>query len=488
MGTMDFGGLRKLLHRKSPEILAPLPLLTIAAGFICADKSDMVPGHLQAFYIGGVSVIWRYSSDEDCWLGVPNSGIAGTFGAGSCGEFRAMSAPGGVQNITATGGSTTTLSTSLTLAMSLKGCKVRAIAGPGAGYEGTITDNTLGANGILTVSVASGVAFTAATVFNLFAGALWFLNAGTPGFAVYDLATNAWTQRSVTGLPAWAVEGQLVGTGSAASNEGLGFVNGTASAGGASTLTDAAKAWPVNGWANFQVRIKSGTGAGQVRSIASNTATVLTVSAAWTTNPDATSIYVIEGNDDYLYLAGNNVVTLYRYAISANTWATLAPVAARPGGLSAGGSLDWIDGVPDWQEAAASIYGAHYGTIIHQNGRYLYSFRGGATSILDVYDIAANTWISTIPYGGQFETFTTGSCAVDIAGQIYIQKEATGRVFKFDVAQHRLDPFFVSPIPQSTVLLGDKMMIQTYRDATSVGRYLYSLAHTSANFIRVFLV
>ncbi len=41
--------------------------------------------------------------------------------------------------------------------------------------------------------------------------------------------------------------------------------------------------WTVNQWSNSQVRITAGTGAGQVKTIASNTATALTVSAAWGT-------------------------------------------------------------------------------------------------------------------------------------------------------------------------------------------------------------
>lgn len=56
--------------------------------------------------------------------------------------------------------------------------------------------------------------------------------------------------------------------------------------------------------------------------------------------------------------------------------------------------------------------------LVHQNGRYLYSFRGGASNVLDVYDIAANTWISGIAYGQQMETFTAGSCSVDLDGEL----------------------------------------------------------------------
>lgn len=490
--TVSFDKLRKLIHRKTPEILAVLPAgNTIAGGFIVSDKNNIVPGHDSTFYVGGVSVIWRYNADEDAWMQVPNSGIVGTFGAGSCGEYRAISAPGGVQVLTATGGTTTTIVTNLTLASNLAGCRVRVVAGPGAGYVGNVLYNTVGANSTITFETPSGVAFTAATQFELFAGSLWFFNAGagTVGFAVYDVATNAWTQRSVTGIATtWATDGQLVGVSSASSNAGAGFVNGTASAGAGTTLTDAAKTWPANGWTNFQVRIISGTGAGQIRTIASNTGTVLTVSAAWTTNPDATSVYVIEGNDDHIYLSGNNVVTLYRYTVSTNTWATLSPVAARAAAQGAGGTLDWVDNVPAWQETSLGVYGNHYlTTIIRQNGRYLYSFRGAGTNALDVYDIAANTWISTLAYGNQQETFTTGSCSIDAAGIIYVQKENLGRIYKFDVNRHRLDPCFLYPWPEAAVLAGDKMFIQTFSEG-GTGRWLYTLAHTRAELSRVFLV
>lgn len=73
---------------------------------------------------------------------------------------------------------------------------------------------------------------------------------------------------------------------------------GTASAGGAATLTDADKSWTVNEWAGYEVAIYDGTGAGQYRTVQSNTATVLTVSVAWTTEPDDTSKYVIKDTTD----------------------------------------------------------------------------------------------------------------------------------------------------------------------------------------------
>ncbi len=477
--------LKRLLHKKTPELCNSNPAGNTAAGtFIVSDKSDIVPGKKQTYFVGGASAIWNYYADEDAWIAIPPSGIAGTFAAGSCGDFRAISAPGGAITLTATAGTTTTLTTNLTITRDIVGSQIRAVGGTGSGYIGTVASVTLGPNAIITVTPASSVAFSATTQFQFFSGSLWFFNAGTVavGFAVYDIATNTWTQRSVTGLPtAWGTEAQLVSTPSSSSNNGLGFVNGTASAGATSTITTGFT-FLLNQWTNYQIRIISGTGAGQIRTISSNTAganSVITVSSAWTTVPDATSVFRIEGNDDFFYLLGNNAVTMYRYSISGNTWTTLSPTAARAGALAAGGTADWIDAVADssWTSGA---YPNHYTTtLICQNGRYIYSFRGGGTSTLDVYDIAANTWISNILYGNQNETFTTGSCAVDGNGMIYIMKEATGRIYKFDVALNELQPFTTSPVPQGAAVVGDKMFLQRYIDGATTITYLYMLAQNS---------
>jgi hypothetical protein len=72
------------------------------------------------------------------------------------------------------------------------------------------------------------------------------------------------------------------------------IAQGTATAGAATTLTDSGQSWTTNEWANYELVIYEGTGAGQYRTISSNTATALTVSAAWDTNPDTTSKYKIK--------------------------------------------------------------------------------------------------------------------------------------------------------------------------------------------------
>ena len=68
---------------------------------------------------------------------------------------------------------------------------------------------------------------------------------------------------------------------------------GIATAGTVNGITDTAKDWPVNGFTNLVVEITEGKGKGQIRRIASNTATVLTVDPVFAVAPDKTSQYRI---------------------------------------------------------------------------------------------------------------------------------------------------------------------------------------------------
>jgi hypothetical protein len=89
----------------------------------------------------------------------------------------------------------------------------------------------------------------------------------------------------------WALSGVRQVEGAATSGQ----LTGTATAGGASTLTDGGASFQTtnNGLAGVPVCIIAGTGEGQERIIQSNTGTQLTVSSAWSTQPDATSVYLI---------------------------------------------------------------------------------------------------------------------------------------------------------------------------------------------------
>jgi hypothetical protein len=58
-------------------------------------------------------------------------------------------------------------------------------------------------------------------------------------------------------------------------------------------LVDTTKAWDIDEWVGYYIRIVAGEGAGQRRTVDSNTATVITVTSEWGVPPDATSVYQI---------------------------------------------------------------------------------------------------------------------------------------------------------------------------------------------------
>ena len=485
--------LRKLLHRKSPEYCTPSPAGNTGAGvFITGDKTGLFSKHDGVVLVQGVNSVWNYNPDEDSWMQLPNSGAGGTFGAGSCGCLHPRGMVGGANTVTVNAaGTTTTLRIAPTLVRNLAGVKIRVLSGTNSGYEGTITANTVGAaNCTLTVTPAAAANFDATSVITIYSGSLWFVNAGTTSITVYDRATNSWTAKSASGAPATlGTDAVLVPTPGLSSNNGQGFVTGTSSGGnGATTLNDTSKNWADANWTGYQVRIAGGTGAGQIRAISFNTITSLGISANWTVAPDATSTYVIEGNDDYIYLLGNSNATLYRYSIGGNSWSTLAPGAARAGSPGTGCSGSWIDTVTasDWRDGS---YGAVNvaGTLRRQLGRYIYSFQGGGTSSLHVYDIAGNTWI-TQTYSGQAETFSTGSSAADADGSIFLQKDATGRIYRFDVAGNYMEPFTTNPVPHGAAVVGSKMFVQKFNEGATEITFLYTLNNTRTELTRWLVV
>jgi RHS repeat-associated protein len=110
--------------------------------------------------------------------------------------------------------------------------------------------------------------------------------------------------------------------GSLANNSKL--PSGTSTGGNTSTtLNDANHTWMTNQWQGRTVLIQSGTGAGELAVVASNTAHQLVLTTAWVATPDSTSVYVFQGDRTrYVYdgfdrrtavvdSVGNETVTQY---------------------------------------------------------------------------------------------------------------------------------------------------------------------------------
>lgn len=456
--------LRKVLDLKRWEMCCGLPAASQSASQLVASTlSDGLMVHVDS-----ITTAWLYRPDEDGWLQLSSPGF--TTWSQPAGAYH-PSGPTG----TASAGSTTTLTSTTTVPGSLAGYKVRITAGTGAGQEATILSNTYGANSVLTFA-ALGVGLDNTSVYLILSGRYYFINTSTTVMMkYYDVATNTWSAALVvTGISASGVgSGSALcatpGAGGSALNS---LATGTATSGSATTITNSGKAWATNQWANYQVRITAGTGAGKVAVITSNTGTVLTFPTV-TTVLDNTSVYVIEGNDDALYLIGGNAVTLYKYTISGNTWSTVTPGAARTTVAGPGCTLSWIVS----GDAAWTVEN----TI--KDGNRLYSFAGGSVGLLAYYDIAANTWVNTQAVygrsgGGDFAPSNAWYFCTD-RGAIYLARSQVAgghAMYRFDAVKNNLDPWSVFVLPAVTLPPNaNRMAIGSYTDGGTTIRWVYYL-------------
>lgn len=91
-----------------------------------------------------------------------------------------------------------------------------------------------------------------------------------------------------------------------------GTATGTATAGTAGsgttygTLTDGAQTWTINNLRGRMVTITAGTGVGTIRTVCSNTATVITICGTWTA-PNGTSVYAVQTNGAIITSATSQV-------------------------------------------------------------------------------------------------------------------------------------------------------------------------------------
>jgi len=371
------------IHKKEWQQMNPLITNSNAGSCMIADPRGVYDYSLMVF---STTVQALYFHSQDHYVTIPSmamSSIAG--GSNGC-----MARWSGF--ITANGGTTTTITTASPINTLCIGRIVRFATGTAGniGLQRTVTNLVLNPTGTSTITLDSALpsAVANADTFRIDTGMFYMMGAGAAAsgiFKSYDPLTGITATLGFSGLPTVGTDSFILNTTSFDI-----YATGTATAGAASTITNSIKTWTVNQWANYQIRITAGTGIGQVRTIASNTATVITTSAAWTTTPDVTSVYEIAGDDNNIYFGGNGAVTLYKYSISANTWATITPTSARGGVTNVGctGVWNYKTGNADW---------ANESNIL--DGKYIYSYRGNVISTtLDRYDIAANTWVTlTLP-------------------------------------------------------------------------------------------
>jgi hypothetical protein len=183
---------------------------------------------------------------------------------------------------------------------------------------------------VLTVDSAWTVTPDASSIYQIMTGGIWLVTAAasTPfaAFQYYDILLDSWFTKTPSGPMHHAA---ALGTDFAIDRTGEAggvFLSGvTASSAAAKTLVQSGATYAYDRYANYQLRIVSGTGIGQRRRITANSADTFYLEKKWDITPDNTSGYAIYGDTDKMWLAGNASSALYQYSVEHDLWAS-API------------------------------------------------------------------------------------------------------------------------------------------------------------------
>jgi hypothetical protein len=513
----------------------PMPTAHAAAVNVCSDLRNDISRNPFVYQLVSAAILNRYNIITKGSAFAVNPGLGGTFGAGAATAF--VPSFGLVGTIAA--GSTTTsvvLTTALPTAVGVNmlanrggsgeyGYKLRIIdnaaGGSGKTVERYITGNTGGTTPTITVLSAFGFTPTTGSRYEIVAGRVAMLSAGTlaaTSWRSFEVATNTLASMTQTNLPA------TIGTDSSLmvldeqyvpynNSPGDGMIKGafnydtgvvaryalTATATAAGTLTGQATLGDAvvlaNEYRNFQIRIVEDTtnvtAVGQRRIIASHTAgpsPVYTLGTNWTVTPSATAKYVIE-LPNLILLRSSATTTVYTYnytdatinngtnSIAANAWST-AYFGAAPAANAAGGM--WA---PSWGiEPDQNRYGRQ---------SFCYFFRGGAAT-LDVLDIAGaitGTWTGAIVYDGSpgaLPTTGSGGCysPFDNEGRMFYANLYTAsqisQMYRFDVENRVLSAFTPTDFLQTgTAVVGNRVACYCAIDGTDTYDTVFLQSHLS---------
>lgn len=479
---------------------------TATAGSTLAyDKRASQYKRNNIYFLNAATTLFKYNTKQNGWLQLASPALAGTFGIGAYTVFMPSMGPRG----TIAAGATTTsviLSTALPAtvgANQLVGQRIKII-GNNAGGSGltvtrTITANTSGTAPTITVDSAFGFTPGTGAAYEIQAGRLFMLNAGTVAAGIWKFFDESTTSMSgnlaTTNLPATIgtatamtaldeLYTPITGpTGVAINGEEGGYYGTlTATAAAATTITGHAAGGDsgvtANKWRNFQIRIiedtVNPTAVGQRRRITSHTAgasPVYTV-PAWTVTPSANAKYYIENNNDILLWTAA-ATTTYRYDPVGNAWDTTT-YAVKPAA-----------------NAAGTVAFQAFGSTV--NPGYIYNFRGGTTSTLDVFDITAATtgsWTAAVPYDNANATFNTSAAhaysVIDNKALVSPVSLASVPTNMYTFEPDSLSLKAYSPCPQvpSTVTDGDRLAVDFYVDGTDKKAFFYWLPSSQSYMLR----
>ena len=521
---------KKVIDAQIWRQVNPSPNAHTAAASMASDLRSTLLRNPFVYNLISNTVLNRFNIITKAWQPMASPALAGTFGAGSTSAF----APSlGLVGTIAAGATTTSvvISTAFPTAVGVnmlanrggsgdKGFKIR-ITDTTAGKveERWIVGNTAGTTPTITVDAAFTFTPASGARYEILAGRLFMLGAGTTAsnsWRSFEVAANTLsTGLSTTGLPATIstdsnilvldeqytpydmAPGEGLVKGSFTYDTGLSALAATAS--GASTLTGQASGGDAvvlaNEYRNFQIRVVQDTttpgAVGQRRIIASHTAgasPVYTLGTAWTTQPSSSAKYVIElPNLIVLRTTANTTTYTWNYTdasinngtttIAANAWSTTyfgaAPAAGAAGGM--------------W----APSFGIQPDVARNARHSFCYFFRGGTTVTLDLLDIAGGTtgaWSGAVTYDGNTTTIGTGStgCYAPFENEgrmFYVNAyvaSAANQFFRFDVQNRVLSPYTNTDFIQSGgAALGGRMAAYCAIDGTDTYDVVLLQSHLS---------
>jgi len=275
---------------------------------------------------------------------------------------------------------------------------------------------------------------------------------------------------------------------------------GYATAGTATTLVDNTKAWLPGVWVNYKVRVIAGTGLGNEMTITANDATTLTYSAPGFT-PDTTTRYEIM--DTFGVATGGSTTTLIDTTKNwiVNQWSgkrfrylsSTGQMVEQTVTSNTSNTLTFATGTApatttNYVILAVPLRGASIELIWTFGGgydKYLINPRGGGSNTIDVYDITTEKFDFGLMLSPQFETFTTGTMyAYDGGKYIYINKDASNRIYRLNLQTREIEASGTIPYGHSTAIIGNRMEIITTADGLE---FLYIMRHTAQEIFRTLL-
>lgn len=518
---------KKVIDRQMWVSSTPAPSVHAAPVCLVSDLRSDVSRNPFVYQIVSATLVNRYNVVTKGWHLLANAGMA-AFAAGAAAVF----APSfGAQGTIAAGATTTSipLTTALPAAVGVNmlanrggsgeyGFKVRIIGfTAGKVEERFIIGNTGGTTPTLLLDNPLTFTPTSSDRYELLSGRLMMLSSGAPAAASWrslEVATNAFTNLTNTGLPTVGTDSSLVCLDEQYTpydcNPGEGFIKGTfeydnnivsrkalaATAAAAGTITGQASAGDAavvaNEYRNFQIRIVydavTPASVGQRRIIASHTAgpnAVYTLGTNWTTTPSSSAKFVIEypnliilrtaATTQYTYNYTDATINNGTNSIAANAWSTTYFAAAANAGAS---GMMWMPSFGIRPDSAKNARHSH-----------LFCWRGTSAN-LDLFDISntiTGAWTNAIVIDGAITTTAAMSgcySPFENEGRMFYLNPYTAsqvsQIFRFDVQNRVLSPYTpTDEIQSGTAAIGNRMACYAAIDGTDTYDCVLLQSHLS---------